>query len=700
MIIKASRISTSSGSGAVANHVLRGPKNESIELLQGSESELRDAMKDAQAHGSKYGLRHYKISPGEATTKEDLKGIVADLGKEFGFDPATATIVWHQKPRAGGAGFDGHGHALVPEYNNETNRILDWSNSYARHEKISRMAEQKLGHAFIVGRHNASVAHALAEGGNTELSTIVGEFAQRERPESAYKATTHQRSARLGFDQANDKLAIRSAWELSDGKQAFEASLAEHGISVRPGEKSGIFIAERDGVFIGAVHRLVKEDKGVVAQRLQAPDITTPAIAPAQSPPTPASAIITAMTTPNPSIAMIEPSPGSSAPAPEVEKQDTPQRAKTAPTMPSPSVGGGVGKVSQSSAQPAQANQGGAVVEGPGEPPGPGAGPMETQAWQKRLYEYDQKRAQSRLATMKLLEANGGKNHGSVQNQARSAIPTAVPFEGNNGAGGGQSHSYFQRSEGRSSCEQGGIGGIAGNDATGPGGERPIGENRGFVGGDCDKIGEARRQAFNHRAELARATRGLSAINIEGLIDRLNPELCANRLIDQAFEDLAERRVHLPLDPTTAMEKARAELLRMTEIRNTITPIPAWMKWIPWTTALERQHNDLKDDIGRATSRVSLLAPPEPMMRIYREKLLAHEKTIERDEALIHAVSYAVSENDREMIMALVSGEINEAKKVQIERDKVEQAERQDQKFFQPGPRDTSPRHPDPGLRF
>ena len=409
MIIKASRISTSSGSGAVANHVLRGPKNEAIELLQGSESELRDAMRDASAHGAKYGLRHYKISPGEQTTKEDLKGIVSDLGKEFGFDPASATIVWHQKPRAGGQGFDHHAHALVPEYNNETNRILDWSNSYARHEKISRIAEQKLGHAYIAGRHNASVAHALADDGNDDLATIVEEFAERQRPESAYKTTTHQRSARLGFDQAKDKFQIKQAWEQSDGQQAFFASLQESGISVRPGDKAGIFIAEREGVFIGAVHRLVKEPQNVVAQRLQAPEIT----APAPTAPTPPAYSATTPTAPEPATATTEPATAPPATATAEGGQAAPTSEKTPTSAPAQSGAGGGGSVGQSGAQPAPASSSGAIVEGPGDAPGPGASPLEHQAYKKRLYEYDEKRAKSQLATIALLQSHGAKNNDS-----------------------------------------------------------------------------------------------------------------------------------------------------------------------------------------------------------------------------------------------------------------------------------------------
>lgn len=275
MIIKAARIATNSGAGAVAAHVLRGPQNEAITLLQGSEQQLRDAVRDAQAGNSKYSLRHYKISPGEAATPDDVRGIIDELGREFGFQSECVTIVWHQKPRAGGAGFDHHAHALVPEYDPVRNRVLDWHNSYPRHEKIARLAEERLGHAHVAGRHNAAVAHALTSGGKRTLAETVERLAEQPRPNSGYRTETHQRAERTGRNQPADRLAVREAWERSDSPQAFTAALAEQGIRVRAGEKQGVWIAERGGDLVGAVHRLAGADRDEVARRLDGADHRT-----------------------------------------------------------------------------------------------------------------------------------------------------------------------------------------------------------------------------------------------------------------------------------------------------------------------------------------------------------------------------------------------------------------------------------------
>lgn len=216
MIIKASRISAASGAGKVASHVFHGGKNEKILTLQGGEAELFDAMKDARAGGSKYGLRHYKISPEKAMTGDDAKRIVADLGHEFGFNPNHATIIEHKKPRAGGAGFDRHWHAIVPEYDAVRGRVLDWKQSFARHEKIARLAEARLGHEIVAGRFNASVALTLEKEGQYGLATKMAVMASQPLPNSAYTTTQHQQAGRRGLDLPADKLAIKSAWEQSE----------------------------------------------------------------------------------------------------------------------------------------------------------------------------------------------------------------------------------------------------------------------------------------------------------------------------------------------------------------------------------------------------------------------------------------------------------------------------------------------------
>lgn len=280
MIIKATRIATKSGAGAVASHVLRGEKNEEIRILQGSEQEMHDAMRDASAHGAKYGLRHFKISPGQEMTSDHAREILKDLAQEFGFDESRATLLEHKKPRAGGKGFDRHWHAVAPEVDPVTGKVLDSSWMRPRHEKIARIAETKLGHDVVPGRWNAAVFSALENEGRHEVAARVEPHIATTRPESGYKTAAHQMAQRKGHDLPDDRLAVREAWERSDNAEAFAAALEEQGISIRQGDKRGVYIAERGSDFLGAVHRLVGERAKDVAQRLEA-------IPPAPEPPQP-----------------------------------------------------------------------------------------------------------------------------------------------------------------------------------------------------------------------------------------------------------------------------------------------------------------------------------------------------------------------------------------------------------------------------
>jgi hypothetical protein len=331
MIIKATRIATTSGAGAVASHVLRGEKNEEIRLLQGSEAEMHAAMKDAEAAGAKYGLRHYKISPKEGMTSDDAREILRDLGREFRFDPDRATLIEHQKPRAGDQGFDRHWHAIVPEVDPISGRVLDAHWMRPRHEKVARMAEARLGHEVVVGRFNAAVQRALADEGRHDVAARIQPATEVARPREGYATNIHQMHNRKGHDLPNDRLLIREAWERSDNGQAFQAALAERGIDVRPGEKEGVFVAYRGQDFLGAIHRLVGVPKHEAAQRLEA--------APAPQPEPPAPETPTPQSEP--------PQPGSGQPAPEIRSDTNFQATDAAPaataTLAQAPQGGGGG---------------------------------------------------------------------------------------------------------------------------------------------------------------------------------------------------------------------------------------------------------------------------------------------------------------------------------------------------------------------
>lgn len=272
MIITSSRIKARSGHRAVANHVLRGKDNEKVILLRGGEHQLADAVEDAREWKRQYAIRHFSISPQEPMTRKQLREVLDDLSAEFGFDPATATVVEHQKQRADGQAHDRHWHILVPEVDALTGRCMSSSHTYARQEKLARVAEIRLGHTVTPGRHNRAVVNALRQEGRLEIAEKLEQagITKSDLPNSSFTASQHQEGKRKGLDLPALKQAVSAAWERSDGRKALEAALQEQGLRIGRGEKKDTWIlTDEEGRFLGALHRLAGVRKGQVSQRMQ-----------------------------------------------------------------------------------------------------------------------------------------------------------------------------------------------------------------------------------------------------------------------------------------------------------------------------------------------------------------------------------------------------------------------------------------------
>lgn len=272
MIITSSRIKTSSGHKAVANHVLRGRDNERIITLSGGEYRLENAIEDAKRWGRAYGIRHFTINPAESISREQAAEVLKNLADEFQFDPSAATVIEHQKPRADGQAHDRHWHVLLPEVNPITGSVMTSSHTYARQEKVARIAEIQFGHTVTPGRHNRAVVQALRQEGRLEIAEkleLAG-IMQAPLPQSAFTAEQHQEAKRKGLDIPAAKAVVKDAWQRSDSAKALSAALAEHGLTISQGDKKDTWILTDDeGRFLGALHRLAGVRKGQVSQRMQ-----------------------------------------------------------------------------------------------------------------------------------------------------------------------------------------------------------------------------------------------------------------------------------------------------------------------------------------------------------------------------------------------------------------------------------------------
>ncbi|MFT8828763.1 hypothetical protein, partial [Acetobacter syzygii] len=258
MIVKESRIRTTSGAGALSRHVLHGAKNEAIRVLAGSDWLMRDAMREARREGLTYGLRHIAFNPDEAMTDDQLSGFARRLCEELHADPEHLTLVIHQK--------DGstHGHLILPEW--QGNHVLERRFTWMRLEKVARLEEIRLDHALVPGRHDKAIAKALRKEGHHQAAEQVAALIpvpDSAKPRAAYTSQARRITERQGLDLPAMKKLVSALWSQSDGLKSFRAALAEHGLTMREGDRKdtrpGAHIIETsDGTLIGSFTRLTK----------------------------------------------------------------------------------------------------------------------------------------------------------------------------------------------------------------------------------------------------------------------------------------------------------------------------------------------------------------------------------------------------------------------------------------------------------
>lgn len=259
MLIKATRIRATTGAKALARHLTQGEDNESITVLRGTIADLHDAVSDAKRFNRVYALRHFVIAPQVAMNSQQFERASQALGHEFGFDPARALVVEHQKARATENVTDRHWHIVVPETDPATGHVLSSRFDRARHEKIARLLELEFGHPIIAGAHDMAVLAALRSDGHDDLAGRLADALGRgPKPVAAYSTEAHQAGKRKGVDLAVARQNIRLAWMSSANGDDFRARLAGHGLELAGGDKAGVVII-RDtatGIVLGSANRL------------------------------------------------------------------------------------------------------------------------------------------------------------------------------------------------------------------------------------------------------------------------------------------------------------------------------------------------------------------------------------------------------------------------------------------------------------
>ncbi|WP_182085956.1 hypothetical protein [Aureimonas sp. ME7] len=275
MIVKSVRIPADEALSRIRDHLLRGPENVAVRVLRGCEADLADFRRMAQAKGATYAIRHFIVAPQIAMTTEAYLGVVDDLAREFGFDPAVCVVLLHEKPRCVEAS-PTHLHVLVPEVDAVSGGILDDSHDWLRHEKLARIVEWRHGHPLLEGEHLAAVLRHLEREGHLDLCRALREaYPQASGGREAFTSQNAARTKRMaGLDLARLKQSGQAAWRADPTPEGLAGWIASEGLTVSPGDQPRTLVLRKNSLHIASLNRLLALPKGQTFEDLRhVPDL-------------------------------------------------------------------------------------------------------------------------------------------------------------------------------------------------------------------------------------------------------------------------------------------------------------------------------------------------------------------------------------------------------------------------------------------
>lgn len=266
-------------------HLDNADDNEVVVSLRGHFADILDARTDAQQFGREYAAVHWIISPEKFATDEMMLEAVDRLAAEFHFDAARVVVRGHKKSRAAEAAlFDRHVHVLAPAIDPSGAVAISLSHSFARNEKLARTLEYDWGgwanpltrdanlESFNRGVHLKSVIATLERSNRNDVAAALKTAFPKDqsRPVQSFDTANQQRLKRAGFDLPALRVIVATAWDTAATRDALEASLSGHGLMVRAGDKSGVYmITTEDGTTVGSLARLAKATKAAVIAKME-----------------------------------------------------------------------------------------------------------------------------------------------------------------------------------------------------------------------------------------------------------------------------------------------------------------------------------------------------------------------------------------------------------------------------------------------
>jgi len=262
---------TSRDSSNLASHLLND--NPEVEIRNSAASTLREAMSDMEIarDGSRAeaAYLHMYISPSRDMSRDELVKAVDIALKHFGAEDHAVALVFHEKDRANGKG-NSHVHAVASRFGPD-GHVLPSGFNKIKMETAMRLAEYELGEAPTLGRHTASAIKWMKANGRPEVAAWLEKAHGQnpEKPRSIITPDARQGLERKGVVMATVRQTVTAAWERSDNGKSFAAALAESGLKITKGEKDGVFLVHQGDTQIGALDRIIKQKRGLVAAKME-----------------------------------------------------------------------------------------------------------------------------------------------------------------------------------------------------------------------------------------------------------------------------------------------------------------------------------------------------------------------------------------------------------------------------------------------
>lgn len=259
MILKGSQ---RAGAAALADHLLNDRDNDHVTLLEVSgfvADDLPGALQEAHAISKATKCTQYlfslSLNPPEdhCATEQELVDAVDRAEEKLGLTGQPRAIIIHEKEGRR------HAHAVWSRIDPDEMKAINLPHFKRRLTNLSRDLYLENDWELPKGlqRH----------GGRNPLNFTLAEW---------------QQAKRQGQDPREIKQILRSAWERSDTKRAFEHALEEHGFVLAKGDRRGFVVLDHEGHvyslsrWIGTKAKDIKAKLGdakdlasVDAQRLQ-----------------------------------------------------------------------------------------------------------------------------------------------------------------------------------------------------------------------------------------------------------------------------------------------------------------------------------------------------------------------------------------------------------------------------------------------